>query len=268
MKQKIIFIIIFICFLSPAGAYVPSYSMILSHLAYFQGSGGYRIEQELFFKQGAEPISLKEIWWIQKSGQMRLDVRAKKKELSDMYLRFLYSGNKKMFKDESNQIQSRSVSYYHLDRPFHLRSARKLRKLFSLWQVAPFKLSERKEGQGSDSFVRLSRKGGMVQYQISEGKSRLWLEQDEFVIRFWKWKSGESLTAWDYQLYPGHLFFPSRRRFRQNALEVLIQVQKVQSLKTDKKWFQKNKLSKKNKLPQNLSSADQDRIREFYEKFR
>ena len=268
MKKNGLFLFVFICFMLEAGAYIPSYSMILSHLAYSQGRGEYRIEQEVLFKQSVEPLSLKEIWWIKNSDQMRLDVRANKKELGSLYLRFIYQKNRKIFKDGNNQIQNRAVAYYHMERPFHLRSRQKLRKLFSLWKVAPFQVPEREEGQGSDSFVRLSRKGGVVQYQIGEGNSRLWMEQDEFVIRSWRWGSGESLTAWSYKLYPGHLFFPSKRLFRHNSSEVFIQVQKVQSLKVDKKWIHRSKLSKKNTLPQNLSSADQDRIREFYEKFR
>ena len=267
MKKKALFLLVLICFLSKASAYIPTYSMILSHLAYSQGRGGYRIEQEIIFKQAIEPLSLKETWWVLGSGQMRLDVRAKQKEFKDLYLRFIYRKNKKIFKDENNQVQTRTLSHYHLERPFHLRKAKELKRLFSFWKVAPFQIPEREEGQGSDSFVRLSRKGGSVQYQIGEGKARVWLEQDEFVIRFWKWLSGESLTAWGYKLYPGHLFFPSQRLFRYHSGEVLIQVQKVQALKIDKKWFHKGKLSKKNTL-QSLSSAHQDRIREFYEKFR
>ena len=220
------------------------------------------------FKQAVEPLHLKETWWVSGPGQMRLDVKAKKKEFKDLYLRFIYQGNKKIFKDENNQIQRRSLSHYHLEKPFHLRSAQRLKRLFSFWKVASFQVPEREEGQGSDSFVRLSRKGGSVQYQIGEGKARVWLEQDEFVIRSWKWLSGESLLAWGYKLYPRHLFFPSQRLFRYHSEEVLIQVRKVQSLRIGKKWIHRSKLSGKNTLPQNLSSADRDRVREFYEKFR
>lgn len=268
MKKKALFSFVLIFFSLTVRAYIPSYSMILSHLAHSQGRGEYRIDQEILFKQSVEPLYLKETWWVQGSGQMRLDVRAKKKELNNLYLRFIYQKSRKIFKDENNQVQSRPVSYYHLEQPFHLRNSQRLRKLFSFWEVAPFQLPERQEGQGSDSFIRLSRRGGVVQYQIGEGKSRLWLEQDAFVIRSWKWKSGETLNAWEYKLYPRHLFFPSRRLFRHGSSEVLIQVQKVQNLKMGKKWIHRSKLSKKNTLPQNLSSADQERIRGFYEKFR
>ncbi len=268
MKKKILSLVVFIFFLSDANAYIPAYSMILSHLAYSQGRGGYRIEQEVVFKQAVEPLHLKETWWVLGPGQMRLDVKAKKKEFKGFYLRFIYQKNKKIFKDENNQIQNRSVSHYHLEKPFHLRSAHELKRLFSFWKAAPFQAPEREEGQGSDSFVRLSRKGGSLQYQIGVGKARVWLEQDEFVIRSWKWLSGESLLAWGYKLYPRHLFFPSQRLFRSHSGEVLIQVQKVQSLQIGKKWFHRSKLSRKNTLPESLSSADQDRVREFYEKFR
>ena len=268
MKHKTVFLFIFCFFLFSADAYIPSYPMIVSHLAYFQGQGGYRIEQEITIKQGTEPVLLKETWWVQGAGQMRLDVQAVKKEQKDMYLRFIYKKNRKIFKDENNQIRNQSVPYYHLDRPFHLRSQKELKKLFSLWKVVPLPVLERKEGQGSDPFVRLSRKGGVIQYQIGQGKARLWLEQDEFVIRSWKWQQGGYLTAWDYKLYPRHLFFPSQRLFRHNSTEVFIRVIKTQSLKPDKHWVHKKQLSRKNTLSPSLSSSDQDRIREFYKKFR
>ena len=266
--KKIFFLICFIIFSSSVIAYIPTYSMILSQLAYFNGRGDYRIDQELFFKQGLEPFSLKETWWIKSSGEMRVDVSSEKKELKGLYLRFIYSGKTKRFRDENNKIQKRTISPYHLEQPFHLRSERKLQKLFSVWKVAPLRVSEREIDQGSDSFVRLSRKGGMVQYQIGSGVPGLWIQQDEFVIHSWKWLSGESLVAWDYQLYQGHLFFPTRRRFRQTTQEVGIQVKKVQNLKLGKKIFGISRLSKKNKLPDSLSSVNKESLREFYEKFR
>ncbi|MDE0518356.1 MAG: hypothetical protein OXH36_02185, partial [Bdellovibrionales bacterium] len=258
-------------------AYIPTYSMILSHLAESQGKGGYLIEQEVFFKEGTEPLFLKEIWWIASSQEIRLDVvSAKKKSLrkkdtpksSDLYLRFLYQGGKKIFRDENNKLQRRPLSPYHLEKPFHLRSEEKLRKLFSLWRAAPYQVPERKEGQGSDSFARLNRKGGVIQYQIGKSLSYVWLEQDEFVIRSWKWSSGESLDAGDYKLYPGSLFYPSYKIFRQNGMTVSMQTQKVQRWKVNKKQIRVKVLSKKNTLPDHLSSVDQDQIREFYRKFR
>ena len=260
--------ICFIIFSSSVIAYIPAYSMILSQVVYFNGRGDYRIDQELFFKQGLEPFSLKETWWIKSSGEMRVDVRSRNKELKDLRLRFIYNGKNKRFRDENNKMQKRKISSYHLERPFHLRSKRELQRLFSLWKVAPLQVPERKTDEGSDSFVRLNRKGGMVQYQVGPGVPGLWIQQDEFVIHSWKWLSGESLAAWGYQLYPGNFFFPTRRRFRQTTQEVRIQVKKVQSLKLGKKIFGRGQLSKKNTLPESLSSANRESLREFYEKFR
>ncbi len=270
LKFKLVFFVFFsvavfsVCL--QAKAYIPSYSMMLSHLAGAQGRGGYRIEQELVFK-GVEQIVLREIWWVLSADQMRVDVMSAKQK-KDMYLRFIYHRGKKIFRSESNLIQRRPLPRSHLEQPFHLRNASKLKKLFSLWKVAPFQVPDRKNNQGSDFFVRLDRKGGQVQYQIGKGKSRLWLEQDEFVIRSWKWGSGESLRAWDYKLYPGFMFFPSHRLFRHNSFEVFIQVRKIQSVKLKKKYFQQKLLSRKNTFSPDFSSADQDRIREFYKKFR
>ena len=269
MKKKILFILCFSFFLKPSIAYIPAYPMILSHLAHSQGKGAYQIIQELSFKQGVEPILLTETWWILGSQEIRLDVRANKTQLKDLYLRFLYKRNKKIFKDENNKLQSRPIPYYHLDRPFHLRSSSKLKKLFSVWKAAPFSPPERKEGVGFDPFIRLRRQGGTIQYQIGQDKAQVWLEQDEFVIRSWKWASGAVLLAWDYKVYPRHLFFPSQRIFRQkNSSELKIQVKTVKSIKANKNWTKKSLLSKKNKISKKLSSIEKDQIRKFYEKYR
>ncbi len=262
--SKKCFVVLLLIFSGKTEAYIPSYSLILSHLAYFQGKGGYRIEQELFFK-GARPFSLKEIWWIKDPNYIRLDVKSAQKE--KLYFRFIYEKNKKWFKDEKGRLKNQLISYYHLERPFHLRSARELGKLFSFWKVAPFPPAERKPGVGFEPFLRLSRKGGVIQYETGLGKARVWVEQDEFVIRSWKWSTGETLMAWNYRLYPGHFFFPSKRLFTQNATETEIQVKKVQSLKLTKKTFRKTQLLP-NVLDPELTSIVQERMREFYGKFR
>lgn len=263
MNKKWLLSLFLLIFSGNLSAYIPSYSLILSHLSYFQGKGGYRIEQELFFK-GAN-FSLKEIWWIKDQNYIRLDVKSR--ETGKRYFRFIYEKNKKWFKDEKAHLQNQPISYYHLERPFHLRSVKELRKLFSFWKVAPFQLEERELGVGFDPFLRLSRKGGVIQYEIGLGKARVWVEQDEFVIRSWKWTTGETLTAWNYRLYPGHFFFPLRRLLKEKASETEIQVTNLQSVKLTKKFFRKSHL-KPNVLDSKLPSIVQEKIREFYRKFR
>ncbi len=265
MSKKWFVSLTLLFFLVKSPAYIPSYSLILSHTAYFQGQGGYRIDQELFFK-GPKSFSLKEIWWVKGPNFIRLHVLSK--ETGKVYFRFIYGKNKLWFKDEKGRLRSKLLSHYHLERPFHLRSAKELKKLFSLWKVAPFTWEDRNK-QGSDPFVRLSRLGGETQYEIGfkNKKARLYVKQDEFVIRAWKWETGEHLSAWDYKLYPRRFFFPSKRLFRENSKEVEIQVKGVKSLPLTKKWFHKSVL-KPNSLDQNLPTMVQKRINEFYRKFR
>ena len=258
-----------------AVAYIPSYPLLLSHLARSQGRGGYRIEQKLSLKYGAEPILLTETWWIAPSGRKRLDVSVERapdsagadKKTKQTFLRFIYRAGKKNFKDINNRLQTRPIPRYHLERPFHLRSEDKLRKLFALYRVVPFSPPQREEGAGEDPFVRLRRKGGAVQYEIGQGSARIWLQQDEFVIRAWKWATGDTLTAEDYQLYPGGLFFPSQRVFKTGSTEVRIQVISVQSRRLSPAVFSKSRLIKNAPAP-GFASPDQDRVQEFYEKFR
>ena len=243
-------------------AYIPSYSLILSKLAESQGKGAYRVEQSVQFKSN----TVMETWWVEPEG-LRLHVQTRKKDPESLYLRFLYKKRKKIFRGENNKIQSQSISPYHLEWPFHMRKASKLQKLFTLWQMAPSPLPEREPSSPSDSFIRLSRKGGTIQYKISQGKGQLWIEQDEFVIRGWKWPTGASLQAQNYQLYPGRLFFPETRILRHSATHsVRIKLKTIQKQKPNKQRLSQKWLKKRNHYPENL--PDQDIIRTFYEKFR
>ncbi len=289
-----------------AGAYIPSYSLILSQLAESQGKGAYRVEQSVQIKSH----QITETWWVEPEG-LRLNVRMAPQSgwqdgvhLSDrspsskspqsgwqdgvhlsgrspsskspqsglkdekgLSLRFLYKKGKKIFRDKHNKIQSQKVPPYHLEWPFHMRKADKLKKLFALWQMAPLSIPEREQNSPSDPFVKLSRKGGTVQYEISQGKSQLWIEQDEFVIRGWKWPTGESLQAQNYQLYPGRLFFPESRVLHLGATHsVRIKLKKIQKQKPNKQRLSQKWLNKRNHYPENL--PDRDIIRAFYEKFR
>ena len=249
-----------------SGAYIPVYSLIVSNLAKTQGRGAYVIEQEITLQFNNESVSLTEKWWLGSSSQMRLDVTSQ--QIKNLYLRFIYQKEKKIFKDDKGEIQRISLPLYHLDRPFHLRSTQALTRLFYLWNLAPLQMPERKQGQSTDSFVGLSRRQGVVQYKIGTGITQLWIEQDEFVIREWIWKDGGILKAWDYNIYPRNLFFPSRRKFRWSYLEADIQVKGVNTLVPGKSLFKRTQLVKSNHLPETLSSYARDRIYEFYNQFR
>ena len=250
MSKNLLFLPFFLLFSLSARGYIPSYSFLLSSMAKLQGKGGYQIEQELFFKQGVKPFKLKETWWIVGSDQMRLSVSSE--QIKNLRLNFIYKRGKKIFRNEKNKIVTKPIPRYHLERPFHLRDAQKIKKLFSLWRVAPFQIPERKEGSGSDPFVSLSRKGGEIHYQIGRKgkKSRVWLKQDEFIIRFWEWNDMERLIAHDYKLYVGGLFFPLHRVFYYEQGEVQLKVKKVQRKNLSKKQINLKLLSKKNHLPE------------------
>ena len=246
-------------------AYIPSSPLILSQIANTQGKGAYRIEQTVLLNSNLPPLT--EIWWVEPTG-LRVDVQGQNK-LKGLYLRFIYKGQKKMFRDENKQRHTKQVSRYHIEWPFHLRDANKLKKLFALWQVGPIHIPKRKENQGTDPFVTLSRQGGVAQYKISYKKGQLWVEQDEFVIHGWKWPTGESLKCSDFKPFPQNMLFPENRLLRYNVTQSAhIKLKKVQSLKPNKNRLKLSWLKKSNYYPATLSPTDQDKIRSFYEKFR
>ena len=259
------FLICLLWFTGTASAYIPSYSLILSQIADSQGKGAYRIEQTVLLDQNLSPLT--ETWWVEPTG-LRVEVQGHK-QFKGLYLRFIYKGNKKIFKDENNKRQTQTVSRYHIEWPFHFRNADKLKKLFALWQAGPFHIPKRKEGQGTDSFVTLVRKGGRGQYQIHKGKGQVWVEQDEFVIQGWQWPTGESLKASHFKLFPRNKLFPKKRLLTYDLTHSAhIKLKKVQSLKPNKNRLKLSWLKKSNHYPPELSPTDQDKIRRFYKKFR
>ena len=270
--KNLIWILLWVVSL-PTAAYIPSYSMILSHLARTQGRGSYRIEQTITFYNNTSPLSLKEIWWITDK-QQRVDVSFlhPKQKSENLHLRFIYKHPYKIFNNELGKRQKHRISPYHIDRVFHLRHNKSLQRLFYLWKVAPYKISQKESS--NNNFIQLDRRHGVVQYTIAKDKTlaRLWIEQDEFVIREWNWivardgMYGE-LTAWDYVLYPGRLFLPTKRKFKwKNASTVMIQVKKVQKITNNKKLFYFSTLRRKNHIPNSLVFANT--IRGFYQYFR
>ncbi len=274
MKNLILFII---WILSPTTlAYIPSYSMILSHLAAAQGNGVYRIEQTINFQNSTNSLSLTEIWWIAGNNQLRLDVKPTSPNAKNLYLRFIYQNPYKIFNNEKGQRQKARISIYHIDKPFHLRSANRLKRLFHLWKLAPRQRQvDKQDSPPTNDFIRLDRRQGIVQYHIAQNKThaQLWLEQDEFIIREWEWiknrnKLSGKLIAWDYVRYPGNLFFPTHRRFIWPTTEIHIKVKKVQKIANRKKIFHLRHLRRKNHIPTHISPSDQNNIREFYKQFR
>lgn len=267
MLKKIIITSVFILLAPVSQAYIPHYATLLNKLANLQGRGNYILEQEVAFKTSSSDVALIEKWYVTRNGRFRVDVFLKKG--NQEVFRILYVKKHKIFQTEKKKIMRKPIGSYHIEMPFHLRSADRLASLFFNWRVAPLKEKKRKEGQGSDSFVKLSRRHGMVQYEMGTKKPRLWLEQDEFVIREWLWSSGARLIAQDYVSHPGNLFFPSRRVFKWASYEVIIDVKKVERVKElSEKLFQKSVLNKKALNLKNVSDSDQDQIREFYYKFR
>ena len=109
MKTLLLFITL--VFSSITLAYIPSYSMILSHLAATQGAGAYRIEQIVTFQNSTHSLSLIETWWIAGKNQLRLDVKSSTPNNKNLYLRFIYQGSYKSFNNEKGQRQKKPHFY-------------------------------------------------------------------------------------------------------------------------------------------------------------
>ena len=247
-------------------AYIPSYSTMVFHLSSGRGSGSYVGEQEVkFFSQGLT-LTLKEKWWIRSPSEMRVDISSDRSP--GLYMRFIYHRGKKIFKSAQNPARTQNIPLYHLENPFYLRDKEQLASLFEKWKVAPPLVEEKpdsKKKRDKNSFVRLVRKFGVVQYEMGRGLNRLWMEQDEFVIRGFQ-KDSLTVKAEGYSRRPGGLLFPSLRVVYLPGWQVQLFIKNLKSVKLSSRLFQKHQLKKSNHLPSDLPLRD--KVYEFYTRFR
>ena len=230
-----------------AFSYIPSYYFILKQLARTRGHGHYVVEQELnFHAQESSPFKVKEVWRINRKGETRVDVRWNS---TDGRLAFLYLRGQKIFRTQEGKLTKARQSVKNIERIFYENNMERLKHLFFSWKAAPSHIKKRDpDNPLKEDFVNLGRKGGVVVYEIgrtdnlvkrtagktmSEEKTnsspsltessarkkkasffpKVWIEQDNFVIRGWRWESGEELVAENYQVYPRRWLLPRERRF-------------------------------------------------------
>ncbi len=245
-----------------AGAYVPSYSMVLSYLAKARGFGAYYVEQEVAFSHLGKSLSLTEKWWFKPPGFLRLEVSFK--DFKDQHLYFIYREGKKIFKNEKARLKKQNIPVYHLERPFYLRDREKLAQLFYLWKIAPPYKEE--EAVKTKSLLRLVRFFGSVQYEVGKNDSLLWVEQDEFVLRGWKWANKSLfLKASSYKNHPRGFMFPSVRSINWGQVVIKITVKELKSLRLSQNVFHLSHL-KSNKWGDFIPLKE--KIQEFYHQFR
>ena len=230
--KKIIFIYI-VGFLFPSFAYTPSSEMILSRWTQQQGLRNYKIVQSVIFSDHSalnESLKLTEEWWRLSN---RLFLKVKKG--SQVLFLFSYRNSNKYWVNSKRQKVSRSKNY--------------IENYFFVKPEAPEWMSQLED-------IRLERAVGVVNYIFNSKKVSLWLEQDEFVLRKLKLDEDQWLTAHNYRLYPGKLFFPQKRIFKSPEMKVEMRVISIHSLSSNQ--------SKQTRLKHIPPTEDNNLLNKFY----
>ena len=233
---------ILLCLLSSAAqAFIPKGMTILHKVAENTGSGSYVIEQEVQFAASPEPFVLKETWVIDSDSQMKLYVSGTKEWKDSIHWQVNYSAGQKTVQF-GNKRQVAKLTEDFIEKYFHFRSSENFANTLIQMKIVPPSLLNRRAvrtlkdlDDQSESFVRLSRVGGVIGYAFgapaslenSDRSAGFWFEQDQFVLRKFRLNSGVEVQAEKFSPYPRGLNFPRKRTVRWENSQVQIQTLSV-----------------------------------------
>ena len=235
---------VFVWSLFTAQAYIPQPDMVLSRLNRNQGAGWYKISQKITFletSQFTQSFQFNEVW---QRGPNQAFVEITSSDYPKLKIQFLYREATKIWKDSKGKRQS------------HNNNQDSIESYFFSEEMRPSWLEQ-------TSSLYLDRALGVVNYVFSFQDKKLWVEQDEFVVRKIQMNPLFILRAYDYQAFPRGLFFPNRREVISPEYKVRLEYLKIEPLK--KGW--KGQLSANN-WESSIPDRDVRLVRRFYQSFR
>ena len=241
---KILLYKVFIGSVFTAIAYIPPPDMVLSRLNQNQGSGWYSISQKITFletSQFTQSFQFNEVW---QKGPNQAFVEITSSDYLKLKIQFLYEGFTKTWMDSKGKKKSHSKNQNSIESYF-------------------FSETMRPRWLEQTSTLSLGRALGVVNYVFSSQEKKLWVEQDEFVVRKIQIQPSFLLRAYDYQVFLRGLFFPKRREVISPDYRVRLEWTQIKPLK--KGW--RGQLSS-NKWESSIPDRDVNLVRKFYQSFR
>lgn len=212
-----------------ASAYIMPTRTILQKTSENAGSGIYAIEQELQFSNGDDTVTVKETWLIDSDRTMRLTVTGGKDLQNSFRLQFIYNGNLK-WSMVNNTRKNEKVPDDFLEKYLNFRNPEIFANTLAQNKIVPNSAYAKKPlaRAGNDikydpeSWVRLSRTGGVVNYALGvpspvdqeAGSPGIWIEQDQFVVRKLRLPSQVEMSANNYNQFAKGLSYPRSRTVR------------------------------------------------------
>lgn len=270
-------IIIFSFFVSlSAWAYIPTTNFVFNRVADLHGTGSYRINMDVVFKEGAETQTVKESWIVHDSGDMFVIASGNEFKLAKLTKR----GRTYWVEQVAGDRTSESSIDAFMPILFQ-RNATSLKQLFVRWGVLPPDVLKEKKvpkelleiKNDPEPFVRLGRVNGAVAYAYGEpDKPGVWVEQDHFFISKMRMPSGAEFLGQDYMIYAKNLAFPKNQVVSFGSTRVEIKVNSLSSAELTKEEKSRLEPSGLKNKPELLTtwpkSALTNSIQEFYKRFR
>ncbi len=277
-------------------SYVPSSDFILNKVVQNHGSGNYLIEQEVTFMIDNIAQTISEIWHIRGINYTRKGVQSHRLQWhllakgEPLRIQRIYSDNTVYEKNTKGTLQKRKYPPEFIEPWFTTRSLSSLQNAILRHQIAgtsalywnpslfTSKITSKKSNteknlQAISMPISLSRSQGRVMYTYQRDLQGpgLWIEQDKFLIRKIKLKTGTEISANEYSDYGKDLKFPKVRTITfDNNISVSIRVLKINVLSQNNKSLQ-NKMSPQ-ALRRSYNQQDEKTvpllIKDFYLRFR
>ncbi|HPI40241.1 MAG TPA: hypothetical protein PLJ21_05515 [Pseudobdellovibrionaceae bacterium] len=264
-KHNLIFVFVFF-FFSISKAYILPLNTVLDKISKKTGAGSYEVNLEVTLQEGdLSPMTFNEIWIIEGAQKQRVTAQLSFVGSGPVSgsVDYYYEGNKRFFQKEGKLFSQKINDKYIMPLLFDSRSESLLERFKKLTVKNP------------GSIVRLGRWSG-VPHLIYGEESKLWVEQDQNLIR----KLDFSPQAWvqfnEYSEFRKSLHFPKQIQYSWEGGEARLQAIKVSSISV----AQSKKLLNLNGLVQNdlektentnLENSAPERmaqIKRFYSQFR
>lgn len=265
-------------------AYIMPTRTILQKASENAGSGIYAIEQELQFSNGEDTVTVKETWLIDSDRTMRLTVTGSKDLQNSFRLQYVYNGNLK-WSMVNNTRKNEKVSDDFLEKYLNFRNPEIFANTLAQNKIVPHSAYAKKSlprtgneiKYDPESWVRLSRTGGVVNYALGvpspvdqeAGSPGVWIEQDNFVVRKLRLPSQVEMSANNYNHFAKGLSYPRSRTVRWGNNTVTIRlISAAARPQTAVALLQPSSLDNNLKWDGLESLPAKEVITEFYTRFR
>lgn len=259
-----------------AWSYIPRTQTIIKKMTSNNGSREYKVVREVVIESADRQQKAQEIWTVSNGDKMRVSVSSLDATNPWQFVIQYNSKGRQTF-NAGGRLKTLKKSRDFFEPLFHDRYYRSLTKRLIRHRFIPDWIPEAPAPAVVDSktvmtpepFVSLEPAEGIVSYSIGAKRSRsgdksqtrLWVEQDSFLIKKGRLTSGAEFVNGPYQSYPGRLKLPSEQRINWNNKMARIRVLKVERTKTKKSDW---KLTQESKG----SIPSDPLIKEFYTRFR